>query len=155
MTPGKARCAALVRILTGLLFLAEAYGKLTGRFLEDGFRKAAEEMARGGWPFWRSFLHFFVLPHAQFFAWVVALGELAVGVGLFLGFLTGIATVGGAVLMLAILLGQSYVGQGGHWGDWLTAGLTTKFALLLLLSLFAADAGQTWGLDRRFAKRRI
>lgn len=154
MTPAGARCAAFVRIWTGLLFLAEAYGKLTGRFLQDGFRKSAEEMAREAWPFWRSVLHLFVLPHAELFAWVVTLGELAVGIGLFLGFLTRIASAGGAVLMLAILLGQSYLGRGGGWNDWTTAGLTTKFALLLLLLLFAADAGQVWGLDVRLGKSR-
>lgn len=140
--------------MTGLLFLAAAYVKLTGRFLQDGFRKSAEEMARETWPFWRSFLHVFVLPHAQVFAWVVALGELAVGIGLLLGFLTRIASASGAMLTLVILLGQSYVGRGGRWNDWATAGLTTKFALLLLLLLFAADTGQAWGLDARLGKSR-
>jgi thiosulfate dehydrogenase (quinone) large subunit len=154
MTLTGARCAAFVRILTGLLFLAEAYGKLTGGFLQDGFRKSAEEMAREAWPFWRSILHLFVLPNAQLFARVVAFGELAVGIGLFLGFLTRIASAGGAVLTLVILLGQSYLGRGGRWSDWATAGLTTKFALLLLLLLFAADAGRVWGLDARLGKSR-
>ena len=153
MTPAGVRGAACVRAVTGLLFLAAAYGKLTGRFLEDGFRKSAEEMARDGWPFWRSFLQLFVLPHSQLFAWVVALGELAIGIGLFLGFLTRVACAAGAVLMVTILLGQSYLGRGGGWSDWATAGLTTKFALLLLLLLFAANAGQAWGLDARLQRR--
>ncbi len=142
-----------MRILTGLLFLAEGYGKVTGRFLQDGFRKGAEEMAREGWPFWRSLLHSLVLPHAQLFAWVVALGELAVGIGLLLGFLTRIAAAGGIALMLSILFGQSYAGSGASWDGWVTAGLTTKFALLLFLLLLAADAGRVWGLDAHLQKR--
>ncbi|HSS44969.1 MAG TPA: DoxX family protein [Thermoanaerobaculia bacterium] len=153
MTLAGARGAACVRAVTGVLFLAEAYGKLTGRFLDETFRKSAEEMAREGWPFWRSFLQLLVLPHSQLFAWVVALGELAIGLGLFLGFLTRVASAGGAALMVTILLGQSYLGRGGGWNDWVTAGLTTKFALLLLLSLFAANAGQAWGLDARLQRR--
>jgi hypothetical protein len=34
-----------------------------------------------------------------------------------------------------------------------TAGLTTKFALLLLWLLFLADAGRIWSLDARLRKR--
>ena len=52
--------------------------------------------------------------------------------------------------MLTILLGQSYPGRGSDAGiKWITAGLTTKFAMLLLLLLAAADAGRVWGLDAR------
>ena len=36
--------------------------------------------------------------------------------------------------------------------DWITAGLTPKFAFLLLLLLCAVDAGRVWGLDGRRRK---
>jgi uncharacterized membrane protein YphA (DoxX/SURF4 family) len=92
-----------------------------------------------------------VVPRAGVFGWGFALAELAVGIGLFLGLATRAAAAGGAALMIAILLGQSYV-PGGNWEKWITAGLTTKFSLLLLLLLLAANAGRVWGLDGRLKK---
>ena len=144
------RLAALVRMATGVLFIAEGYGKITGRFVEGGFAKSAEAMAKQAWPFWGSFLRSVVLPHASVMAWVVAVTELAVGIGLLLGFLTRIAAAGGVLLLLAILLGQSYV-PGSSWDAWVTAGLTTKFAILLLL-LIAAVGHAAWGLDGRLKR---
>ena len=53
--------------------------------------------------------------------------------------------------MVAILLGQSYV-PGAKWDRWITAGLTTKFALLLLLLILASNAGRVWGIDGRLKR---
>jgi uncharacterized membrane protein YphA (DoxX/SURF4 family) len=139
------RLAGLVRIATGALFVAEGYGKATGPFVHGAFAKSAESMAREAWPFWRSFLRSVVLPHAQTFGWVVAIGELALGIALLLGFWTRPAAAAGVLLLLTILLGQTYM-PGSGWVDWVTAGLTTKFAILLLLSIAAAGYG-AWGLD--------
>ena len=154
MTLGEARLAALVRMATGLLFLAAAYTKITGDFVRVGFAKSAQQMTADSWPFWRSFLESAVLPHAAMFAWVVALGELAVGIGLLLGLLTRVAAAGGVLLMLSILLGQSYAGPRASWDKWVTAGVTTKFALLLLLLILAAHTGRVWGLNGRFTPLR-
>jgi thiosulfate dehydrogenase (quinone) large subunit len=151
MTPGEARLAAAVRIATGALFAAEGTGKLAGDFVHGGFASSAKEMARASWPFWRSFLQSVVVPHAGIFGWVFALAELAVGIGLLLGFATRAAAAGGAALMVAILLGQAYV-PGAKWDRWITAGLTTKFALLLLLLILASNAGRVWGIDGRLKR---
>lgn len=148
MSRGQTLLAAAVRIGAGLLLVAEGASKLAGDFVHRGFASSAQQMARQSWPFWRSILHSAVIPHAALFAWAVALGELAVGIGLMLGLLARAAALGGVFLMVVILLGQSYV-PGSGWDRWLTAGLTTKFALLLFLLLFAADAGRAWGLDSR------
>ena len=53
--------------------------------------------------------------------------------------------------MALILLGQTHVTKGG-WEAWVTAGLTAKFALLLLWLLFLEDAGRAWGLDARLRR---
>ena len=55
--------------------------------------------------------------------------------------------------MTAILLGQSYV-PGSSWDRWVTAGLLTKFCLLLLLLLAATPSEQAWGLDSLRKARR-
>lgn len=124
--------------------------KVLGTFVHGGFATGVRDtMLKSSWPFWRSFLESTVLPHASLFAWVVAAGELVLGLALLLGLWTRIASIAGALLMLTILLGQSYPGPKASWDQCVTAGLTTKFALLLLLLLAAADAGRTWGMDGR------
>src|SRR5215472_7566261 len=105
MGPGS-RLTALVRLATGVLFVAEGLGKATGPFVRGAFVKDAEEMARKGWPLWGSFLRSVVVPHAGVFAWVVALGELLLGIALILGLLTRVAAAAGVLLLLTILLGQ-------------------------------------------------
>jgi uncharacterized membrane protein YphA (DoxX/SURF4 family) len=146
------RLTAVVRILTGILFIAEGLSKLTGDFVRGGFAKEVGQIAAHSLPFWKHFLETVVVPRAEIFGWVIALGELAVGIGLLLGLLTRVAAWGGALLMLSILLGQAKPGAGASWDDWITAGLTTKFALLLLVLLGAVDAGRIWGLDGRRRK---
>lgn len=141
------RVAAVVRILTGLLFTAEGLSKLSGDFVRGGFAKDAGRMAAESFPFWKRFLETTVVPHAGVFGWLIALGELAVGVGLLLGFLTRVASAGGAVLMLAIALGQAKPEPGAAWDDWITSGLTPKLAFLLLVLLCAVNPGKVWGLD--------
>ena len=148
------RTAAAVRILTGLLFVAEGYSKVAGEFVSGGFEKAAVRMSHETWRAWGRFLQIAVVPNARAIAWAFALGELAVGIGLLLGLWTRVACAGGLVLMVSILMADARPGAGAHWDDWITAGLTPKFAFLLLLLLFAADAGRTWGLDGQLAKRR-
>ena len=148
------RTAAVVRILTGLLFAATGYSKLTGEFVSGGFLKEAVRMSHEAWPFWGRFLQTTVVPHATTFAWIFALGELAAGIGLVLGLWTRVACGGGLALMAAILLAAARPGPGAHWDEWVTAGFPAKLAFLLLVLLFAADAGTVWGLDGLMAKRR-
>ena len=146
------RLTAVVRILTGILFVAEGLSKLTGDFIGGGFAKEVPGIAARSFPFWRHFLEAAVVPHAGLFAWAVALGELAVGLGLVAGLLTRIAAGGGALLMLSIALGAAKPDAGASWDDWITSGLTPKLAFLLLLLLFAVDAGKVWGFDGRRRK---
>lgn len=148
MPPG-ARLAASVRIATGILFATLGLEKILGDFVRGGFAKDLAQMAATSWPFWRSFLHSTVAPHAALFAWVVAGAELALAIALILGIWTRAAAACGVLLMLTILLGQSYPGPKAPWDRWITSGLSTRFAILLLLLLAAADAGRVWGLDGR------
>ena len=106
--PSGARLAALVRMATGLIFIAEGAGKMLGPFVHGGFERQTREMLSQAWPFWAGFLRAVVLPRAGVFGWLVAAGELAVGTGLLIGLWTRAAAAGGAFLMLSILLAQSY-----------------------------------------------
>jgi thiosulfate dehydrogenase [quinone] large subunit len=144
---------AIIRIATGVIFFAEGFSKITGDFVRGGFAQSAREVAAGkAWPFWSAFLKSIVIPNATRFGWFFALAELVLGVALIFGFLTRAAAVGGILLMVILLLGQTDVRNGG-WAEWVTAGLPTKFALLLLWLIFLADAGRVWGIDARVRRR--
>jgi thiosulfate dehydrogenase [quinone] large subunit len=151
VTPATARGVAIARILTGVIFVAEGVSKIRGEFVRSGFAESVRETAGHAWPFWASFLRSTVLPNAGAFGWFFAIAELALGIALVLGLLTRVAAAGGMLLMVILLLGQTRVTEGG-WEAWVTAGLVSKFALLLLWLLFLADAGRTWGLDARLRR---
>jgi thiosulfate dehydrogenase [quinone] large subunit len=148
------RAIAIVRILTGTIFVAEGWGKIAGEFVRGGFAESVRETAaEEAWPFWSSFLHAVVLPNASAFAWFFAAAELALGTALVFGLLTRVAALSGVLLMMILLLGQTNVGR-ADWTRWVTAGLTSKFALLLLWLLFLTDAGRAFSLDARLRARK-
>ena len=147
------RIAAVVRILTGLLLIALGWGKVSGEFVRTGFAEQTKSIAGETWPFWKGFLEAVVLPNAGAFGWLIALSEIAVGIGLVLGLWTRAAAAAGALLMLVILIGTGRGEPGATWDQWLTAGMTAKFTLLLLLLLFAVDPGKVWGLDGKLRRR--
>jgi uncharacterized membrane protein YphA (DoxX/SURF4 family) len=147
------RAAAAVRILTGVLLIALGWGKISGDFVKTGFAEDTKQIAGETWPFWKAFLESVVLPNAEAFAWSLALAEIAVGIGLVLGLFTRVAAAGGALLMFVILLGTGRGEPGATWDQWVTAGMTAKFTLLLLLLLFVADPGKVWGLDGWIRRR--
>jgi len=73
---------------------------LTG-FVNGAIGKAEAGKDVTGW--YASFLENAVLPHAKVFSYVVAFGELLVGLGLILGLLTGVAAFFGAFMNASFL----------------------------------------------------
>lgn len=73
-----------------------------------GFLRAALERAQAprpdvpGWYAW--FIENVALPNAKVFAWLVAWGEVLIGIALILGALTGLAAFFGTLMNLAFLL---------------------------------------------------
>ena len=118
------RTAAAVRILTGVMLFALGWGKVTGGFVKAGFAEETKTIAGETWPFWKAFLEGVVFPNAEAFAWLLALSEIAVGIGLILGLFTRAAAAGGALLLLTILLGTARGEPGATWDQWVTAGMT-------------------------------
>jgi thiosulfate dehydrogenase [quinone] large subunit len=78
-------------------------GKAVAGFVAGALAKASgDHPAVQGWYAW--FLQHIVLPNAGFFSFIVTWGEVAVGVGLLLGILTGIAAGFGVLMNLNYLL---------------------------------------------------
>jgi thiosulfate dehydrogenase (quinone) large subunit len=109
-----------VRIFLGFEWIEAGWHKLTGGGWIDGgtallgyWQKAVaipEAPARPPITFewYRTFLQFLIDNNAHtWFAWLITLGEIAVGVGLLLGALTGIAAFFGALMNMSFLLAGS------------------------------------------------
>jgi len=78
-------------------------GKAISGFVAGALAKSSgTNPAVQGW--YASFLHDFVLPNAGFFSFLVSWGEVAVGLGLLVGLLTGIAAGFGILMNLNYLL---------------------------------------------------
>src|SRR5207245_2367354 len=97
------RALAALRIGVGILFLIFGQYKVFGTefTLHGGFQFWINKFLEGGvYPFMEQVLRGFVLPHATAFAFLTAYGELAIGVGLVIGFWVKPASVAGLLLML-------------------------------------------------------
>ena len=104
-----------------------------------GFLNNAISLTTGAHPavqgWYAAFLKFAILPLAGFWSYVVAFGEVLVGLGLILGVFTGIAAFFGFFMNMNYLL----------------AGSVSTNPILLFLSIFLVLAWKTagwWGLDR-------
>jgi thiosulfate dehydrogenase (quinone) large subunit len=89
------------------LFGSESAGWASGKPLA-GFVTGALKGASGPFPsvqgWYANFLQYWVLPHASLFAFLVSWGELAVGLGVLVGALTGIAAFFGVLMNMNYLL---------------------------------------------------
>jgi thiosulfate dehydrogenase (quinone) large subunit len=79
-----------------------------------------------------------VKPRPRTMAYVVAYAELALGLGLILGFLTPVALVGGLLLNILYFVLMIH--------DWAEQGQNSMMALISVVALFGM-AWQSWSLD--------
>jgi thiosulfate dehydrogenase [quinone] large subunit len=133
----------VVRLYLVSVFLPAGWEKVTSGKWLFGDGSPIQGLVNGavtadgtpGWYVW--FLQNVVQPNASLFATLVALGELAVGLGLLVGLLTGIAAFGGVFLCSNFVL----------------AGVLGQNPALIVLGLFLVVAWRNagWiGLDRWF-----
>lgn len=120
------RAIACLRIGVGVLFLFFGEYKVFGtRFtLGGGFEGWIKGfLAEGAYPFMLPVLRGFVLTHATAIAFVVAYGELAIGLSLVSGLLVRLASACGLIYMLALLFSSNYPGPGAAPWQYLGASL--------------------------------
>ncbi|MGA2514465.1 MAG: DoxX family protein [Candidatus Limnocylindrales bacterium] len=108
-----------IRIFVGFEWLLAGWGKLSGTGWTDGgasllgFWKSAVAIPQTGKPsitfeWYRSFLQILIDNKAQgWFAWLITLGEMAVGIGILVGALVGIAAFFGATMNMSYMLAGS------------------------------------------------
>jgi thiosulfate dehydrogenase [quinone] large subunit len=106
----------IIRLYTGYQWVMAGYEKLTspawtgsqagtamGGFVQGALKlTAGDHPSVAGWYAW--FLTNLVLPYTAVWSWLITLGELAVGIGLILGLLTGVAAFFGGLMNANYLL---------------------------------------------------
>ena len=150
---------ALLRVVVGAWFLKAVWTKLalgfawgvlpyptvSSRFIAFHPKRVAEFAAGNPIGWYKDFLEQTVLPNAALFATLQVWGEVAVGIGLTLGFLTRLTALVG--LYLAVNFGLA--------SQWMSFG-QQGFHLLLVTSMvifIGAGAGRAWGLDALLLRR--
>jgi thiosulfate dehydrogenase [quinone] large subunit len=108
-----------IRLFVGFAWLDAGWHKFTdpewtqGGAALRGYWERAAALPEGGRPpitfeWYRDFINTMLNGgHESWMAWVITLGELAVGIGLLLGILTGIAAFFGALMNMSFLLAGS------------------------------------------------
>jgi uncharacterized membrane protein YphA (DoxX/SURF4 family) len=128
-----------LRLAVGLLFLILAEYKVFGTQFTTGggFQYWINRfLAEGAYPFMVPVLKNFVLPHATTIAFLVAYGEMAIGIALVLGLLVRTASLCGVIYMTSLLLSANYPGP--HARLWQYFGASLEHSVLALC--FAAFA---------------
>ena len=143
------RAFAGLRVAVGMLFVIFGEYKVFGTqfTLGGGFQYWIHRfLSDGAYPFMVPVLQNFVLPLAKPIAFLVAYGELAIGLGLVLGVLVRAASLCGLTYMLALLFSSNYPGP--HAAFWQYFGAALNHLVLALC--FAAFAV---GNPRNFSVR--
>jgi thiosulfate dehydrogenase [quinone] large subunit len=124
---------AVLRISIGVLFLIFAQYKVFGTqfALHRGFQFWINRfLEEGAYPFMKPILKGFVLPHATPIAFLVAYGELAIGLSLVSGILVRVASGFGLLYMLSLLFSANY--PGGNVSLWQYFGASLEHSVLAL-----------------------
>lgn len=136
----KTKAFIALRIAVGVLFLIFAEYKVFGTqfTLGGGFQGWINEFldTHSAYPFMESVLRKFVLPYGTAIAFLVAYGELAIGLSLVLGRLVRPASICGLIYMLTLLLSSNYPGPAMPLWRYFGASLNH----LVLAMCFAAFA---------------
>jgi uncharacterized membrane protein YphA (DoxX/SURF4 family) len=147
---------ACARIATGFLFLLFGEYKVASpAFAHADFQKYLQGYIQTeAVSFYRPFLAHVVWPHAVFFGYFVGALELWIALSLIAGLFVRVSSILGALFMLNLALSTWWaVGHGVPLWRYFGAELDTIPLTLLFLIFFAADAGQTWGVDSVLRKR--
>jgi thiosulfate dehydrogenase (quinone) large subunit len=147
---------AVLRIAIGVLFLIFGQYKVFGTHftLGGGFQSWINRfLAQGAYPFMAPILREFVLPHGRAIAFLVAYGELAIGLGLVIGILVRTASTFGTIYMLALLFSSNYPGPHAPFWQYFGSALD-HLVLALCFATFALGESDKALSLRSYLRRR-
>jgi thiosulfate dehydrogenase [quinone] large subunit len=144
-----ARAMAFLRISVGILFLIFGQYKVFGTqfTLHGGFQFWINRFLGGGaYPFMIPVLRGLVLPHATAIAFLVAYGELAIGMALVFGVLVRPASAFGLLYMLTLLFSANYPGAHAPFWQYFGASLDHFVLALCFLSFLLGNSSAAWSM---------
>jgi len=145
---------ALLRIAIGVLFLIFAQYKVFGTqfTLHGGFQLwITRFLEDGAYPFMKPILKNFVLLHATPLAFLVAYGELAIGISLVTGILVRAASFFGLIFMLSLLFSSNYPGPQAPLWQYFGASLDHSVLALCFVAFLIgrSDAALSFSKARK------
>ena len=146
-----------MRIAVGVLFLFFGEYKVFGTefTLGGGFQHWINEFIKdGAYPFMVPILSSFVLSHGTAIAFLVAYGELAIGVALTLGLAVRTASVCGFVYMMALLFASNYPGAGVAPWKYLGASLDHSVLAFCFAAFALGEPAAAFSVSPYFSRRR-
>jgi len=149
------RALALLRISVGVLFLIFGEYKVFGTqfTLGGGFQLWINRFIQhGAYPFMLGVLKNFVLPNGGVIAFLVAYGELCIGIALTSGILVRAASVFGLIFMLSLLFASDYPGPNAVFWQYFGASLSHSVLALCMAVFVIGDAGEVLSI-RPYLKR--
>jgi uncharacterized membrane protein YphA (DoxX/SURF4 family) len=147
-----ARAVAFLRIAVGVLFLIFGQYKVLGTqfTLHGGFQFWINRfLAEGAYPFMAPVLRGFVLPHATPIAFLVAYGELAIGIALLLGICVRPASACGLLFMLTLLFSSNYPGPQAPLWQYFGASLDHSVLALCFIAFLIGRSDAVWSVRAR------
>ncbi len=134
-----------VRILAGLLWLANIHWKVPPAFGEDTngglYKYSASVLRHSTFAPFRWVTEEIILPNFRFFGWFTLLGEITLAALLLIGYRTKAVALAGAAMAVPIMLSVLYYDKADEW-SW-----SYLMMIGLHLLIFASDGGGHLGLD--------
>ena len=146
---GNERALAFLRISVGILFLIFGRYKVFGTqfTLHGGFEFWINKFLQdGAYPFMAPILRGFVLPHARPIAFLVAYGELAIGIAMTLGVWVRRASAFGLLYMTTLLVSSNYPGVGAPMWQYFGASLDHSVLGICFLTFLIGKADAVWAV---------
>ena len=148
---------AALRIAVGLLFIIFGQYKVFGTqfTIGGGFQFWINRfLAEGSYPFMALILRGFVLPHATAIAFLVAYGELAIGLALVVGYLVRTASIFGMIFMLTLMFSSNYPGPHAPFWQYFGAALDHLVLALCFAAFVLGESDKVLSLRSWLARRK-
>jgi uncharacterized membrane protein YphA (DoxX/SURF4 family) len=152
---------AVLRIAIGVLFVIFGESKVFDSWFtfDGGFQSAVDSFIQQGsaYPFMVNTLKTMVLPHARFLSFLVAYGELAIGLSLISGVLVRTASVFSTIYMVLLICSASYPGEHVPFWRYFGSSLEHLVFLLCFVTFALSDSAETFSLpaSRRWLSSRL